>query len=63
VEWLLGLPLALLLLFLIPLGLGSAIALVVLILKIVAVVQKASEPRTEDGGHYSLDQGRDVGQG
>jgi hypothetical protein len=32
-------------------------------LKIAAIIQKASEPRTVDqSGDYTLDQGRDVGK-
>ena len=55
---LMNLPLALLALILAPLGLLSAIGVVFLVLKIVAIVQKAAEPPTEDSGHYTLDQGR-----
>lgn len=37
--------------------------IVILALKIAAIVQKASEPRTVDeSGDYTLDQGRDVGK-
>ena len=37
--------------------------LVLLVLKIVAIVQKATEPPTVDqSGEYTLDQGRDVGK-
>ena len=39
------------------------LGLVVLGLKIAAIVQKATEPRTVDkSGDYTLDQGRDVGK-
>jgi len=39
------------------------VGLVILGLKIAAIVQKASEPRTVDeSGDYTLDQGRDVGK-
>ena len=39
------------------------LGIVVLGLKIAAIVQKASEPRTVDeSGDYTLDQGRDVGK-
>jgi hypothetical protein len=55
-------PWALLALVLAPLGLLGAAGMVLLALKIVAIVQKASEPPTTDDGHYSLDQGRDVGR-
>jgi hypothetical protein len=58
------LPWALLLLVLVPLGLLTAIGLAILALKIVAIVQKAGEPPTVDrGGHYSLEQGKEVGKG
>jgi hypothetical protein len=59
---LMNLPLALLALILAPLGLLSAIGVVFLVLKIVAIVQKAAEPRTEDSGRYTLDQGHEVGK-
>ncbi len=56
-------PLALLVLILAPLGLLGAFGLVMLALKIVAIVQKAGEPRTEDQhGDYHLEQGREVGK-
>jgi hypothetical protein len=56
-------PWALLALILAPLGLLGAIGMVLLVLKIAAIVQKAAEPRTVDeSGHYSIDQGKDVGQ-
>jgi hypothetical protein len=45
-----------------PLGLGGLVGLVVLALKIVAIVQKAAEPPTEDSGEYSLEQGREAGK-
>ena len=58
-----ALPLVVVLLILVPVGLLSLLGVVVLALKIVAIVQKAAEPRTEDEHeHYSLDQGKDVGQ-
>jgi hypothetical protein len=41
----------------------GAIGVVLLVLKIIAIVEKAAEPPTVDeNGHYSLDQGKDVGQ-
>ena len=55
-------PWALLALILAPLGLLGAAGLVLLVLKIVAIVQKAGEPRTVDDGNYSLDQGKEVGR-
>ena len=55
-------PLALLALILAPLGLLGAAGLVLLVLKIMAIVQKAGEPRTVDDGNYSLDQGKEVGR-
>jgi hypothetical protein len=56
-------PWALLALILAPLGLLGAVGVVLLVLRIVAVVEKAAEPPTVDeNGHYSLDQGKDVGQ-
>jgi hypothetical protein len=55
-------PLALLVLVLAPLGLLGAAGMVLLALKIVAIVQKAAEPPTVDEGHYSLDQGKEVGR-
>jgi len=56
-------PWALLALILAPLGLLGAAGVVLLVLKIAAIVQKAAEPPTVDkSGHYSIDQGKDVGQ-
>jgi hypothetical protein len=55
-------PLALLVLILAPLALLGATGMVFLALKIVAIVQKAAEPRTVDEGYYSLDQGKEVGR-
>ena len=55
-------PWALLALVLAPFGLLSAFGVVLLVLKIVAIVQKAGEPPTVDQGHYGLDQSKDVGQ-
>ena len=56
-------PWALLALILAPLGLLGAAGVVLLILKIVAIVQKAAEPPTvDDNGAYSLEQGKDVGR-
>ena len=55
-------PWALLALILAPLGLLGAAGVVLLVLKIVAIVQKAGEPRTVDDGNYSLDQGKEVGR-
>jgi hypothetical protein len=61
---LLGLTWALGALVLIPLGLLGMAGIVVLVLKIVAIVQKASEPPTVDqSGDYSLDQGKEVDKG
>lgn len=58
-----ALPLAVLLLIVVPAGLLSLLGIVVLALKVVAIVQKAGEPRTEDEqGRYSLDQSKDVGR-
>jgi hypothetical protein len=58
---LMNLPLALLALILAPLGLLGAFAVVVLVLKIAAIVGKASEPPTEDqSGDYHLEQGKEV---
>ena len=55
--------LALLALCLAPLVLLLGIGLVLAILRIIVVVQKAAEPPTMDkDGHYSLDQGREVGR-
>jgi hypothetical protein len=51
-----------LLLILIPAGFFGVLGLVVLVLKLVAVVQKAAEPPTRDDGYYDLDQGQDVGK-
>jgi hypothetical protein len=55
-------PWALLALILAPLGLLGAFGVVLLVLKIVAILEKAGEPPTVDQGHYELDQGKDVGQ-
>jgi hypothetical protein len=58
---LMNLPLALLALILAPLGLLGAFAVVVLVLKIAAIIGKASEPPTEDqSGDYHLEQGKEV---
>jgi len=58
---LMNLSLALLALILAPLGLLGAFAVVVLVLKIAAIVGKASEPPTEDqSGDYHLEQGKEV---
>jgi len=63
VNALFALPLVVLLLILIPAGLLSMLGLAVLVLKIIAIVQKAGEARTEDEhGQYSLDQSKDVGR-
>ena len=43
-------------------GLLGAAGIVLLALKIIAIVEKAAEPPTKDEGHYSLDQGREVGR-
>jgi hypothetical protein len=60
---LMNLPLALLALILAPLGLLGAFAVVMLVLKIFAIVSKASEPPTEDrSGDYRLEQGQEVGR-
>jgi len=62
-EWL-GLSWVLGALILIPLGLLGIAGIVVLVLKIVAIAQKASEPPTVDqSGDYGLDQGKEVGKG
>ena len=58
-----NLPWVLLTLILAPLGLLGAAGVVLLVLKIIAIVEKAAEPPTVDeDGHYSLDQGKDVGR-
>ena len=58
---LMNLPLALLALCLAPLGLLGSLGLVVLVLKMVAALQKATEPPTEDqSGDYRIDQGKEV---
>ena len=58
---LMNLSLALLALILAPLGLLGAFAVVVRVLKIAAIVGKASEPPTEDqSGDYHLEQGKEV---
>ena len=60
---LMNIPWALLMLILAPLGLFGAFGLVVLALKIIAIVQKAGEPRTEDQrGDYHLEQSREIGK-
>ena len=57
------LALALLALCVAPVGLLSALGVVMLLLKITAIVQKASEPPTEDQhGDYRLEQSREVGK-
>jgi hypothetical protein len=54
---------ALPLLILAPLGLLGSVGLVLLVLKIATIIEKAAEPPTTDeGGHYSLEQSKDVGQ-
>lgn len=57
-------PLWLLLaLVLAPLSLLGSIGVVLLVLKIVAIFQKAAEPPTTDeGGHYGLEQSKEVGK-
>jgi hypothetical protein len=56
-------PWALLALILAPLGLLTAAGMVLLVLKIVAILQKAAEPPTVDeNGEYSLEQSKDVGR-
>ena len=57
------LRITLLALILAPLGLLTAAGMVLLVLKIVAIVQKAAEPPTVDeNGEYSLEQSKDVGR-
>ena len=61
---LMNLPLALLALILAPLGLLGAFGIVMLVLKIAAIVSKASEPPTEDRStDYTLEQGKEIGRG
>jgi hypothetical protein len=58
-----NLPLILIGLILAPLGLLGALGVAVLILKILTIVQKASEPPTQDpNGDYSLEQGKEIGR-
>ncbi|MBN1641609.1 MAG: hypothetical protein JXA09_10270 [Anaerolineae bacterium] len=58
-----NLPWALLVVCLAPLGLLGAFGVVALVLKLFAIVHKATEPRTEDeSGDYRIDQGREVGK-
>jgi hypothetical protein len=53
----------LLALVLAPLGLLGSIGVVLLVLKVVAILHKGAEPPTTDeGGQYSLEQGKDVGK-
>ena len=60
---LMNLPLALLTLILAPLGLLGAFGIVVLVLKVFAILEKASEPPTEDeSGDYHIEQGTEVGK-
>lgn len=60
---LMNIPWTLLMLILAPLGLLGAFGLVMLALKIIAIIQKAGEPRTEDPyGDYHLEQGREIGK-
>ena len=60
---LMNLPLALLALILAPLGLLGAFAVEMLVLKIFAIIDKASEPPTEDrSGNYTLEQGKEIGR-
>jgi hypothetical protein len=60
--WMVPAGLALLLIA-VPVALLSAFGVAVLVLKIITVVQKAGEPPTIDqGGQYSLDQGKEVGR-
>ena len=62
-EALRSLPVLLLALIFAPLGLLGAVGMVFLVLKIVAIVQKASEPPTVDeSGDYRLEQSREVGK-
>ena len=59
-----GLPWVLGALVLIPLGLLCVAGIVVLVLKIVAIAQKAAEPPTVDqNSDYKLDQGKEVDKG
>ena len=47
----------------VPALLLGSFGIVMLVLKIIAVIQKAAESPTDDrDGQYSLDQGKDVGQ-
>ena len=56
-------PWALLAICLAPLVLMGAVGMVLLVLKIITIAHKAAEPRTVDeNGHYSLDQGKEVGR-
>jgi hypothetical protein len=58
---LLNLPLVLLGLILIPVGLLGTLGLVALVFKIIAIVQKAAEPPTQDlNGNYRLEQSKEV---
>jgi hypothetical protein len=59
---LMNMPMALVALCLAPLGLLAAFGLVTLVLKLFAVLEKATEPRTEDeSGDYHIEQGKDLG--
>ena len=52
----------LLALVLAPLGLLGSVGLVMLVLKLIAIAQKATEPPTADeSGDYRLGQGKEVG--
>ena len=58
-----NLPWALLALVLAPLGLLGAFGVVVLVLKVFAILEKATEPRTEDqSGDYRIEQGKEIGK-
>jgi hypothetical protein len=51
------------LLIAVPAVLLGALGVVALVLKMIAIVQKAAEPPTVDqDGHYSLDQGQEIGR-
>ncbi|MBN1933648.1 MAG: hypothetical protein JW934_03230 [Anaerolineae bacterium] len=49
-------------LLLAPLALLGSFGLVILGLKVFSIVQKALEPKTEDGGNYTLEQEKEIGK-
>ena len=58
-----NLPWALLTLILAPLGLLGAFGVVILVLKVIAIFEKAAEPPTEDAsGDYRIEQGKEIGK-